>query len=167
MTPFWFLLICGLAVMAAGEMQQIPRVRSIAWYDDPPDRIPMGSAKPDLLHKFAWALPGALSRDLVKRLEHFGYDSAPIPAHTVKSGPSSLLEKGRRTLSVHQRTHSVTEKELKDAKHGIAMFVLERAQRQADGHDIDGAIKIKQAVTDLMDKAQKHMVELGTLKVID
>merc|ERR1719440_1018182 len=168
MTPLLqILLLSGLSGASMGvpdAKQRMPRVRSIAWYDDPPDRIPMGSAKPDLLHKFAWALPGSLSRELVKRLEHFGYDSAPIPAHTVKTGPSSLLEKGRRTLSVHQRTHAVTQKELKDAKHGLAMFVLERARRQADGHDMEGALKITTAVTKLLDKAQKHMEELGTMK---
>merc|ERR1719408_838558 len=167
------VFLAGLAVVSAAEdpraaPERAVKVEHISWQDMPPEPVHLGTAKPDLVHKFAWALPGVLGRDLVNRLQHFGYDRSPVPAHTVRGGPSSLLEKGagKKKLSVHQRTHKVTKKELDDAKHAIGMFVLERARRQVDGHDMESALKIYGATGKLFDKAQKHMEELGTVRIV-
>merc|ERR1719440_2354223 len=114
-------LMVGVGVALPAE--RTTKVHSISWRDMPPDPVYMGTAKPDLVHKFAWALPGVLGQNLVERLETVhGYDRNPLPAAKVEKhlridgGSGSLLEKGRKTLSVHQRAHAVTKGELSDAK---------------------------------------------------
>merc|ERR1719261_2299858 len=95
------VLLAGLVTVANA------RTESISWRDETPDKVMLGSAKPDLVHKFAWALPGVLGRDLISRLERMhAYNKGPVPAHTLKSserigtggGATSLLEKGRKML---------------------------------------------------------------------
>merc|ERR1719265_1300643 len=103
--------------------------------DGAPSDMRIGKATPELLHKFAWALPKSLSGGLVEKMWRLGYDpefpshgpagklygggfnmAAPKAKKEEQKEPqkkTSLLQKGLGRLEVHEASHkarSLSEK---------------------------------------------------------
>lgn len=152
----------------APEVQGV-KITHISNKDQPEEPMRLGRASPELVHKLSWALPGALPKEMIRKMERFGYD-AEAPAKKNDGSASSFIEKGDAEvaeLSVYKRVHEVSKAELQDAKHAIKMFVLGKARQFGDAQKLEEGAKIIGAVGKLLARAETHMMNEGTLVVRD
>jgi len=162
--------------------------------DQAPTPMRLGKATPEILHKLSWALPSSLREELVEKMWRLGYDpeftsEGPMgklygggfnqaPAMAKPQEPAkktSLLQKGAarqqktetKARSLREKVIEATPEQLLDAEMALKRFTLEEiGKANARYPSIEEQKPIRDSVKALVDKAQRTMVNEGTLKIV-